>query len=194
MLRKQARETKLRWRVSSGARCSLGRIPKASAIRYRNGQLFFAGTPLSLWDSSDLSKYKLGAGNISEDASGRWYFSVSIRIGKLPKPATGEVKRFVGIDLGLKEFAAKSDAKVIALDRHCRKLEAELGKAQRARKKARVRRPMQRSKTPGKTSCTSFPQRRLRNTQTHQIRLTRTSNRSAIGTRKKQRIPIKRSS
>ncbi|MFP3556224.1 hypothetical protein SB861_36750 [Paraburkholderia sp. SIMBA_049] len=33
--RKQARKTKLRWRVSSGARCSLGWIPfKASAIRY----------------------------------------------------------------------------------------------------------------------------------------------------------------
>ena len=47
--RKQARRTKLRLRVSSGARRSLGWIPfKASAIRYRNGQLFFASTPLSL--------------------------------------------------------------------------------------------------------------------------------------------------
>jgi putative transposase len=62
-----------------------------------------------------------------------------IRIETAPKPATGEVERSVGIDLGLKDFAAASDARVIGLDRHYRKLEAELGKAQRARKKARVR-------------------------------------------------------
>src|SRR5258707_12088427 len=39
--RKQARKVKLRWRVSGGTRRSLGWIPfKASAIRYRNGQVF----------------------------------------------------------------------------------------------------------------------------------------------------------
>ena len=138
--RKQACKTKLRWRVSGGARRSLGWIPfKPSAIRYRNGQVFFVGTPLSLWDSYDLSMYELGAGNISEDARGRWYLNVSIRIEKTPRPATGEVERSVGIDLGLKDFAATSDARVITLDRHNRRLEAKLGAAQRAGKKARVR-------------------------------------------------------
>jgi hypothetical protein len=73
--RKQSRKVKLRWRVSGGARRSLGWIPfKASAIRYRNGQVFIASTPLSLWDSYGLSRYELGAGCISEDARGRWYF------------------------------------------------------------------------------------------------------------------------
>jgi IS605 OrfB family transposase len=138
--RKQARKTKLRWRVSSGARRSLGWIPfKASAIRYRNGQLLFAGTPLSLWDSYGLAQYEMGAGNISEDARDRWYLNVTIKVEKTPKPATGEVEQSVGIDLGLKDFAATSDARVMTLDRHYRKLEAELAKAQRARKKARVR-------------------------------------------------------
>ncbi len=63
---------------------------KASAIRYRNGQLFFAGTPRSLRDSYGLSKYELGAGNISEDARGRWYLDVTIKVKKTPKPATGK--------------------------------------------------------------------------------------------------------
>jgi putative transposase len=39
--RKQSKKVKLRWRVSGGARRSLGWIPfKASALRYRNGQKF----------------------------------------------------------------------------------------------------------------------------------------------------------
>ncbi|MFM0553585.1 transposase [Paraburkholderia sediminicola] len=138
--RKQACKMKLRWRVSSGARRSLGWIPfKASAIRLRNGQVVFADTALSLWDSYGLSQYEIGAGNFSEDARGRWYFNTTVRIEKTSKPATGGFERSVGIDLGLKEFAATSDARVITLNRHYRKLEKELAKAQRARKKARVR-------------------------------------------------------
>lgn len=54
---------------------------------------------------------------------------------KAPRPATGEVERSIGIDLGLKDFAVTSDAWVITLDRHYRKLEGELAKAQRVRKK-----------------------------------------------------------
>ncbi|QBR03675.1 RNA-guided endonuclease InsQ/TnpB family protein [Paraburkholderia pallida] len=138
--RKQAGKTRLRWRASGGPRRSLGWIPfKASAIRYRNGQVFFAGTRLSLWDSYGLSRYKLGAGSFSEDARGRWYLNVTIKVEKTPTPATGEVERSAGIDLGLKDFAATSDAQVITLDRHYRKLETVLAKAQCARKKARVR-------------------------------------------------------
>jgi putative transposase len=41
--RKQFKKVKLRWRVSGGARRSLGWIPfKASALRYRNGQVLFS--------------------------------------------------------------------------------------------------------------------------------------------------------
>jgi hypothetical protein len=49
------RKVKLRWRVSSGSRRSLGWVPfKVSAIRYRNGQLFMSGfdRPLSLWPAT----------------------------------------------------------------------------------------------------------------------------------------------
>lgn len=45
-----------------------------------------------------------------------------------------------GIDFGLKDIAPTSDdGRVIATDRHYRKLEGPLGEAQRARKKARLR-------------------------------------------------------
>ena len=61
--RKQHQRVKLRWRVSRGPRRSLGWIPfKASALRYRNGQVWFSGLdkPLSLWGSYGLSNYTLG--------------------------------------------------------------------------------------------------------------------------------------
>ncbi|MGF6758079.1 transposase [Paraburkholderia sp. GAS42] len=45
----------------------------------------------------------------------------------------------VSIDLGLKDFASLSDGHVVGSGRHYRKLEGELAKAQRAKKKARVR-------------------------------------------------------
>ncbi|MFZ6775033.1 hypothetical protein ACO0LB_20210 [Undibacterium sp. SXout7W] len=49
--RKQCKKIKLRWRISRGSRRSLGWIPfKASALQYRNGQLWMSGIdqPLSL--------------------------------------------------------------------------------------------------------------------------------------------------
>ena len=52
---------------------------------------------------------------------------------------TGQTEKSVGIDLGLKDFAATSDSQVITLDRHYRRLESDLTNAQRARRKKRVR-------------------------------------------------------
>ena len=64
--RRQFRKRRLAWRKSGGARRSLGWIPfKASAIRYKAGQVWYCGKPLSLWDSYGLSYYDLGAGNTS---------------------------------------------------------------------------------------------------------------------------------
>ncbi|WP_341319439.1 transposase [Paraburkholderia sp. IMGN_8] len=138
--RKQARKVKLRWRSSRGARRSLGWIPlKGNAIRYRNGQLFIGQMVLSLWDSYGLAGYELGAGNISEDSRGRWYINICGKLGPQQGPRHREATRSVGIDLGLKDFAALSDAHVVGPARHYRELEAKLAKAQRARKKARVR-------------------------------------------------------
>jgi putative transposase len=137
--RKQFKKVKLRWRVSGGARRSLGWIPfKASALRYRNGQVLFStlDKPLSLWDSYGLSKYTLGAGNFSEDARGRWYINITVKVVK-PEQTSG--KSAVGIDLGLKDFAGLSTGEVVAAERFYRDLEPQLATAQRANKKSRTR-------------------------------------------------------
>lgn len=139
--RKQFKKIKLRWRVSRGSQRSLGWIPfKASALTYRNGQLWMSGidTPLSLWDSYGLSQYKLGAGSIAEDARGRWYINITV---KVPKAAPTEGRAALGIDLGLKDFAGFSDEVIdnIEAPQFYRDLEPKLAIAQRANKKRQLK-------------------------------------------------------
>jgi hypothetical protein len=76
---------------------------------------------LSLWDSYDLSNFELHAGNFSEDSRGRWYLNVCVprveRAGeeriKLPVGAIlASSVPSLGIDLGLKSFAAFSTSLV----------------------------------------------------------------------------------
>jgi hypothetical protein len=77
--RRQHRKVRLAWRKSGGARRSLGWIPfKVRTIRYRGGQIYFAGRWLSLWDSYGLSGFEPRAGNFSEDSRGRWYLNVCV--------------------------------------------------------------------------------------------------------------------
>lgn len=140
--RKQAGKVKLRWRKSTGARRSLGWIPfKASALQYRNGQLWMSGidTPLRLWDSYGLSGYELGAGNLAEDSRGRWYINICATPKVKPMRQLQLFNDTVGVDLGLKDFAATSDGAVIEAPQVYRALEEKLGIAQRANKKARVK-------------------------------------------------------
>ena len=137
--RKQFQKVKLRWRNSGGARRSLGWIPfKASALRYRNGQLWMSGIdkPIGLWDSYGLSRYQLGAGSFSEDARGRWYINISVKVAPTPMQTSGES---IGIDLGLKDFATCSNGEKLEALGLYRLHEAKLAMAQRARKKRLVK-------------------------------------------------------
>ena len=136
---KQFKKVKLAWRKSGGRRRSLGWIPfKASGIAYANGQIRYGKTWLSLWDSYGLSGYDLGSGSISEDAQGHWF----INICATPKEAQWrQMPLFameVGLDLGLKDFAATSDGVKIAAKQFYRRSEEQLATAQRARKPKRV--------------------------------------------------------
>ena len=139
--RKHSKKVKLRWRVSHGSKRSLGWIPfKASALSYRNGQLWMSGIdqPLSLWDSYGLANYELGAGSLSEDARGRWYINITVKVVKAP--AT-EGKADLGIDLGLKSLASFSDPALRNIDakEFYRGMESKLAMAQRAKKKRLVK-------------------------------------------------------
>jgi IS605 OrfB family transposase len=105
---------------------------------------------LSLWDSYGLSSFELRAANFSEDSRGRWYLNVCVPRAKRAgdernKPSVESIlDRSVpslGIDLGLKTFAAFSDESLppIEAERFYGDLQPLLARAQRARHQNRCR-------------------------------------------------------
>ena len=135
--RKQFKRTKLNWRVSNSksSKKSLGWVPfKSVQIRYKSGQIYFAGQKLCLWDSYGLNDYELRSGSFNEDSRGRWYFNVVVKVQG--KPSEGSTS--IGVDLGLKECATTSAGDTLQ-GRWYRNNEKDLGIAQKARNKKRVR-------------------------------------------------------
>ncbi|EHQ53385.1 transposase, partial [Ectothiorhodospira sp. PHS-1] len=135
--RKQFKKSKLRWRVSGGPRRSLGWIPfKSRAARFEGGKVRFAGESFGVWDSYGLENFKFRAGSFSQDARGRWYFNVQVEVAAQER---SEGRSAVGIDLGLKDVATCSDGGRLSATQPYRTLERELGIAQRAGKKKRIK-------------------------------------------------------
>lgn len=133
--RKQFNKSKLKWRKSEGSRRSLGWIPvSGQSLKRKNGKVVHNGVHFSVWDSYGLGNYKFKSGSFNEDSRGRWYFNVVVEVEVEQSEGTGSV----GIDLGLKETATTSDGEVLK-GREYRKLESQLGLAQRANKKKRVK-------------------------------------------------------
>ena len=144
--RRQFKKRRLSWRVSNpkSPRHSLGWVPfKAAAITYKNGQLHYRGRPISLWDSWGLADLKdcLGPGSFNEDSRGRWYVNITVKVPEPVGPRRMARGDSLGIDLGLKDFAAFSDEAADKIDAHrfYRDLEPALAVAQRAGKKRRVK-------------------------------------------------------
>lgn len=135
--RRQFKRSRLNWRVSNpkSSKHSLGWIPfKARAVRYQAGQIVFCGHKLSLWDSYGLGDHALRAGSFSQDARGRWYLNVQVKV----EMASSEGTAALGVDLGLKTAATCSDGRMLASGIY-RQHETALAVAQRAGKKRRVR-------------------------------------------------------
>jgi IS605 OrfB family transposase len=139
--RYHGKKVRLRWRVSKGARRSLGWVPyKTKGVRYRAGQLYLAGVdgPVEIWDSYGLANYDIHGGNVSEDARGRWYANLCVRVPRVPTRVSNG-REAIGIDLGLNDLAVLSNGERIENQRFYQSIEPQLAVAQRARKKARVR-------------------------------------------------------
>jgi putative transposase len=138
--RGQFKRVRLSWRKSTGSRRSLGWIPfKRAAIHAAHGQVRFAGQWLSLWDSYGLEAYQIRAGNLCEDARGRWYLNACVAVPATELTDRSSARRNVGIDLGLEDLVATSDGEKLLAPKFYRGLESKLAIAQRAGKKNRVR-------------------------------------------------------
>lgn len=131
--RQVAKKSRLAWRVSNrlSPRYSLGWIPfRDGNVRYKAGQIKFAGHLISLWDSYGLADYEFRGGTFNEDSRGRWYFNVVVRTAIAASPG----RSAVGIDLGLKTAVTASDGQTFD-GRLYRASEKKLATAQRAGKK-----------------------------------------------------------
>ena len=126
-----------RWRASGGPKRSLGWVPFQCArpLKVNGDSVTFLGQEYRLWLSRPIPA-DIRSGSFSEDAEGCWYLNLVCDVADDLPSGTGEI----GIDLGLKDFAALSTGTKITNPRHLRKAAAKLARAQRAGRKAQARR------------------------------------------------------
>ena len=114
-----------------------GWVPLKGRELKREGDAFrFASKTFRVFYSRPLPEGKITDGtSFSRDRRGNWHLNIVLEVDEAPlrSPVRG-----IGIDLGLKQFAAMSDGSVIAAPRLYRDTEAALALAQRARKRKRV--------------------------------------------------------
>lgn len=106
-----------------------------SAFRWKDGRLFLAkiDAPVEfVWSWPDVDPASLSSTTvtISRDSDGRWYASFAVETADEPEqaPATGST---VGVDLGVKDFAALSTGERIANPRHLERKAKNLARYQR---------------------------------------------------------------
>lgn len=128
--RRQHKRPYLRYRGKK----SLGWIPLKGRDLKRQGDAFrFAGNTFRVFNSRPLPSGKIKDGtNFSRDRRGNWFLNIVIEI---PDAPPRPILSGIGIDMGLKSFAALSTGEKIDNPRHFQRLEQKLGEAQRARKK-----------------------------------------------------------
>jgi len=127
--RHAAKRIKLRWRVSRGARRSLGWIPfKAASLKRKGVCLRFAGKSFRVFERERLEGVKWRAGCFAQDAVGDWWLCLPVKIEAEQTIASEEE---VGIDLGLKNIAVTSDGDRLVAGRWTREYAAKLASAQR---------------------------------------------------------------
>ncbi|MGC2029483.1 MAG: RNA-guided endonuclease TnpB family protein, partial [Steroidobacteraceae bacterium] len=128
--RRQKNRPFLRWR----GRRSLGWVPMKGRDLKREGEAFrFAGNTFRVFHSRPLPDGKIKDGtNFSCDARGNWFLNIVVEVAAAE---ARPVRSGVGIDLGLRDFAALSNGEKIENPRLQRQLADKLASAQRAGKK-----------------------------------------------------------
>jgi transposase len=125
-----------KWRVSFGKKQSLGWVPFQCdrPLKVDGDTVRFLGKGYRLWLSRPIPP-DIRNGSFSQDSTGRWFLNLVCQVEDVALADGGEV----GIDLGLKDFAALSTGEAVSNPRHVRKSADRLAKAQRAGRKALAR-------------------------------------------------------
>ena len=129
--RKQKKRPFLRWRGKK----SLGWVPLKGCHLKREGTGFrFAGNTFRVFHPRRLPEGKIKDGtSFSCDARDHWFLNIVIEVAEA---AARPVRSSIGIDLGLKDFAALSNGEKIENPRYLRQLAGRLATAQRAGKRS----------------------------------------------------------
>jgi IS605 OrfB family transposase len=136
--RAAAKRRKLRWRVSRGARRSLGWVPfRAASLKRKGRALRFCGKTFRVFEAERLEGVKWKQGCFAQDAVGDWWLCLPVEYEVEPNAAPHE---WVGIDLGLKETAVTSEGERLECGRFYRGLEAKIAQAQRRGHKRQAKR------------------------------------------------------
>jgi putative transposase len=136
--RRAAKKIKLRWRVSHGARKSLGFVPfKAVSLKRKGSALRFCGKTFRVFESDRLNDVKWRDGCFSEDACGDWWLCLPVLV---QAEKTVAPRAAVGIDLGLKAIATTSDGETLAAGRWTYAYAERLASVQRRGHKRQAKR------------------------------------------------------
>ena len=136
--RKQFKRTRLRWRVSRGARRSLGWIPfKAVQLKCRGRSLRFSGKSMRVFERALLEGQAWKSGCFAQDPVGDWWLCLPVEHPGAPTIAPQEA---VGLDLGLKDTVATSDGDKLQVGRFYRHIEHQIAQAQRRGHKRQAKR------------------------------------------------------
>ena len=134
-----SRNTKLRWRVSFGARRSLGWVPlKAASLKRRGNALRFCGKSFRVFDREYLGEHQFRDGCFAQDAVGDWYLCVAVKITAASPSAAP--KAAVGIDFGLKSIATTSEGERLQAGKWTAGIAKRLAQAQRRGHKRQAKR------------------------------------------------------
>jgi putative transposase len=127
--RRQFRKVKLRFRISRGARRSLGWVPfKAASLKRQGKAVRFCGKTFRLFEAERLEGVRWQQGCFAQDAVGDWWLCLPVEYTVKPSVAPHEA---VGIDLGLKTIATTSDGETLDAGRWTQRYAHQLATAQR---------------------------------------------------------------
>jgi IS605 OrfB family transposase len=136
--RRQFRKTRLRWRVSRGARRSLGWVPFKAVQLKRSGQsLRFCGKSIRVYERELLEAKAWKCGCFAQDSIGEWWLCLPV---ECPARDTIAAKEAVGLDLGIKDTVATSEGAKLEAGHFYRRIEQKIAQAQRRGHKRQAKR------------------------------------------------------
>jgi putative transposase len=136
--RRQFQKVKLNWRVSRGAKRSLGWIPfKAVQLKRKTKSLRFSGKALRVFQPELLNGVRWKTGCFAHDAVGDWWLCLPVELPVEQCAATSEA---AGLDLGLKTTVATSDGDKLEAGHFYRSIEQQIAQAQRRGHKRQAKR------------------------------------------------------